>query len=76
MWREDKVTYEILEHLGEVSEKGKMKLEVNIVSWNDNPPKVDIRPWNEDHTEMRRGITLTEEEAKRVYLLLKGRYDK
>ncbi|MEG1140987.1 MAG: PC4/YdbC family ssDNA-binding protein [Clostridia bacterium] len=36
--------------------------EVNLVSWNDSNPKYDIREWNEDHTRMSKGITLTKEE--------------
>lgn len=76
MWREDKVTWDVIEHLGDVAEKGRMKLEVNVVSWNNNPPKIDIRCWNDDYTQMKRGTTLTEEEAERVYQILKARYEK
>ena len=35
--------------------------EVNLVSWNGKPPKIDIRDWSESHERMSRGITLTEE---------------
>lgn len=39
-------------------------LEFNIVSWNGESPKYDIRPWNEDHSKCGKGITLTEENLK------------
>lgn len=34
------------------------------MSWNGNEPKYDIRSWNEDHTKMGKGITLTDEELR------------
>lgn len=44
--------------------------EVNIVSWNGNPGKIDIRDWNEDHDRMGKGIALTEAEAREVVAIL------
>lgn len=44
-------------------------VEVNMVSWNGRPAKYDIRAWNEDHTRMGKGITLTEEEIKKLLSL-------
>lgn len=44
------------------SQKGWTK-EVNVVTWNEGSPKVDIRDWSPDHTKMGKGITLTNEEA-------------
>lgn len=71
MWREDKVTYKIIDTLGVIDQRTDRKgvvwaKEVNIVSWNDHEPKVDVREWNEDHTQMKKGITLTFEEADKV----------
>ena len=40
--------------------------ELNLVSWNDREPKVDIRDWNAEHTKMSKGITLTLEEGKKL----------
>lgn len=45
--------------------------ELNIISWNGHDPKFDIREWNNDHTMMKRGITLTRDELKKIYYLLK-----
>lgn len=58
-------TFEIVEHLLVLSktDKGWTK-ELNRVSFNGAEPKFDIRMWNEDHTKMGKGITLTNEEFK------------
>ncbi|MDD6186955.1 MAG: PC4/YdbC family ssDNA-binding protein [Oscillospiraceae bacterium] len=55
--------FEVVKTLGVVSEgKNGWKKELNLVSWSNRPAKYDIREWNEDHTQMRKGITLTDEE--------------
>lgn len=62
----DKVTFEIKKQIAAISptnERGWTR-EVNYVSWNDAEPKIDIRQWNEDHTKMSKGITLTKQEAQ------------
>ena len=38
--------------------------QLNMVSWNGNPPKYDIRDWSPDGSRMAKGISLTEEELK------------
>lgn len=65
--------YEIKEHYGVLSqtEKG-WTTEVNLISWNDNPAKIDIRSWSPDHEKMGKGITLTESESKKLKLILEG----
>lgn len=74
-WRKDTFTFEITAYIGTLSTKEGWAKEVNVVSWNGNAPKVDIREWNEDHTKMSRGITLTEAEGKKLYEVLKERYE-
>ena len=37
--------------------------EINLVSWNEAKPKVDIRDWAPDHAKMGKGISLTNEEV-------------
>ena len=63
--------YEIIEKLGILSEstKGWTK-ELNLISWNGGTPKYDIRDWSPDHEKMGKGITLTDEEAKKLKELL------
>lgn len=64
-------TFEIKKHIGVLSEGSRgWKRELNIVSWNEGNPKLDIREWSEDHTRMSRGITLTDEEARELKELL------
>ena len=63
----DDFKFEITESLGLLSEspKGWLK-EVNMVSWNERKPKLDIREWSPDHLKMGKGVTLTAEEAMKL----------
>ena len=65
------IKYEIIEKLGILTEstKGWTK-ELNLISWNGSTPKYDIRDWSPDHEKMGKGITLTDEEAKKLKELL------
>lgn len=65
------IKYEIIEKLGILSEStnGWTK-ELNLISWNGGTPKYDIRDWSPDHEKMGKGITLTDEEAKKLKELL------
>lgn len=59
------ITFDVLKHFGVLSEeKTGWKKEVNLVSWNGRPPKIDIRDWAPGHEKMGKGITLSPEEAK------------
>lgn len=40
--------------------------ELNLVSWYGKDPVYDLREWNEDHTKMSKGITLTKDELMRL----------
>ena len=57
--------YEIIEKVRVIStnQKGWTK-ELNLISWNDYPPKYDLREWSPDHEKMGKGITLTKEDVK------------
>ncbi|MBE7055996.1 MAG: hypothetical protein E7388_00955 [Ruminococcaceae bacterium] len=37
--------------------------EVNLVAWNNNKPKIDIRDWNSDKTKMKKGLSLNKDEV-------------
>lgn len=68
--------FEIIEHLGVIgSPRDGWTKEVNIVSWNGAPAKIDIREWDGAHDRMSRGITLTEEQAHLLCKVLKERYE-
>lgn len=67
------IKYEIKKEIGVISEEKKgWKKELNLISWNDKEAKYDIRDWNEDHSKIGKGITLTKDEAVKLIELLKG----
>jgi hypothetical protein len=51
------------------SQKGWTK-ELNLISWNENAPKYDLRIWAPEHEKMGKGVTLTEEELVALKELL------
>ena len=60
----DEFQFEIKEHISALSDansKGWRK-ELNLVSYNGKEPVYDIRSWNEDHSKMSKGVTLTYDE--------------
>lgn len=66
------ITFEIVRHLGELSESPKgWKKELNLVSWNEREPKYDLREWSPDHKKMGKGITLNNSEIAKIKELLK-----
>lgn len=69
----DRVSFNIVESLGvlSTSTNGWTK-EVNVVSWNDRPAKLDIRDWDPDHNKMSRGIGLNATEVAGLYELLQN----
>lgn len=61
------IKYEIEEQIAVLSDRGNgWRKELNRISWNGKEAKLDIREWNEDHTKMRKGVTLTDAEARRL----------
>ena len=64
-------TFEIKEEIAVLSENAKgWKKELNLISWNGGEPKYDIRDWDPNHEKMGKGVTLSEEEAKQLYIAL------
>lgn len=72
----NEITFEITEKIGVLENytTGWNK-EINMVSWNGNPPKYDIRDWSPDHSHMSRGITLTEDQMGRLIKHIIGSQD-
>lgn len=65
------IKYEIVEHIGVLSESSRgWKKELNRISWNGGAPKYDIRDWAPEHEKMGKGVTLADEEAKKLAALL------
>jgi hypothetical protein len=70
------ITYNIEKTLGVLSEeKSGWKKEVNLVSWNNRNPKIDIRDWSPGHEKMGKGVTLTKEEAVKLVEFLAAAID-
>lgn len=65
------IKYEITESIGILSESiSGWRREVNMVSWNDAKPKLDIRDWSADHSKMGKGISLNAAETIKLVRLL------
>lgn len=63
--------FEIINELGIVSEGSKgWHKEFNRISWNSGEPKYDIRDWSPDHEKMGKGITLSENELRKLKELI------
>ena len=57
-------SYSIISHIATLSQRGTWALELNLISWAGRPATFDLRKWNEDHTKMSKGISLTRDEVK------------
>ena len=59
--------YEIKEKMATISVKGKnndFAMELNVISFNGNRPKYDLRNWKRSENLMLKGITMTAEELQ------------
>ena len=68
-WRKimNDVKFEIVEEFAVLSESEKgWKKELNLVSWNDNEPKYDLRDWAPNHEKIGKGVRLTNDELKNL----------
>lgn len=64
--REREITFQIVEHIGVLSETKGWKKELNIVSWNNGPARFEIREWDDFHDYMRKGLAFTKGELKEL----------
>ena len=63
----DEIPYEIVERIATIGEYPTgWKRELNILIWNVGRAKYDLRDWDPPHTHMSRGVTLTEEQMKKL----------
>jgi hypothetical protein len=60
------IKYKIVSHLFSLNNAGTFLKELNIISWNDRDPVYDLRGWNDDHTKMSKGITLSKDEFEEL----------
>ena len=71
IYEDEDIECDILESYGVFSAGTRnWNKEVNRVSWNGRPAKLDIRSWQKDHKKCGKGIALTEEEAEELVKLL------
>lgn len=56
------------------NDKGYTK-EANLVSWNGRDAKLDIREWYPNHEKCGKGVTLTENEGRKLLEALKTLYE-
>ena len=65
------IKYDIINKVGVLSESSKgWTKELNLISWNGREPKYDLREWDPNHEKMGKGVTLSEDELKRLKELL------
>lgn len=63
----DRISFTIEKHIGVLTtHPSGWRKEINIVSWNGEEPRYDIREWDESHTRMSKGIRLTEDEFAKL----------
>lgn len=63
--------FEIKKHIGILNKVGTgYPVEVNLISYRDTTPKIDIRKWDRNNNKMLKGIALSEDEAKALVNLL------
>ena len=66
------IKYEIKETVATLSTSpAGWRKELNLISWNGAEPKYDIREWAPEHEKMGKGITLSEEEMKKLLEVLR-----
>lgn len=69
------INYEVIEHLATIAEGTQVVKRLSLVKWEDNPARLEVRQWIrcEDGEKPGKGVTMSEDEAKRLLIGL-GRY--
>lgn len=63
----DNFKFEIVKNITVLStDRNGWTKELNLVSFNDAPPKYDIRSWDPDHQKMGKGVSLSREEMQEM----------
>jgi hypothetical protein len=70
------IQYEIVKEIAVLSrsDSGYTK-EINLIAWNGNEPKFDIRSFSPNRGKCGKGITLTADEAAALLTALKTELD-
>ncbi|MEE3928562.1 PC4/YdbC family ssDNA-binding protein [Mycoplasmopsis ciconiae] len=73
MEKNTKIEFKIVKHIAVINKLfNGWTRELNMVSWNNNEAKLDLRDWDESHTKMSKGFTFTKEEAQNLIEALKN----
>ena len=64
------MSFKLLEKIATLSENKIYTKEINLVAWNQNSEKYDIRLWRKDNNHPSRGITFTLCELKELKSIL------
>ena len=65
------IKFELIEKIGVLSTSASgWTKELNLVSWNEQAPKYDLREWSPDRQRRGKGVTLTREELAALKELL------
>ena len=65
--------FEIYKHIAAISKPNNgWTKELNYISWDSREPVYDLRTWNEDHTKMGKGVTITAGEMVRLKEVVEG----
>ena len=64
------LVFNIEKHIAEIGSTRNGTKELNLVSWNNAPARLDLRGWRTDDNgdqQPNKGITLTDTEAQALY---------
>jgi len=62
--KREEIKFEVKKEIGILStNRSGWNKEVNIVSWNDGTPKLEIRDWSPEREKVGKGVSLTGEEV-------------
>lgn len=62
--------FKIEKQLGVIKKYSKWSKELNLVSWGKNEAKFDIRNWDSNHENMKKGVTFSIEELETLKEIL------
>ena len=58
------IQYEIIKEIAVLSKSGSgYTKEINLIAWNGNEPKYDVRSFSSNREKCSKGVTLTADEA-------------
>lgn len=68
----DHKSFQLIRHIGMLSDSGSLPKMVSVVRWGDHDPSLDIRRW--EGSEPKKGISLRGEEIRILCEILREAY--